>query len=127
MNITVDCVGDVIYLNTNIDRGEIYNSPIDDKCHYKYADLPGNVAMFVININNIEMRLEFNMTYVPESDFRGLIDAITSNRLYCLEFPGKSAEIIHENSIVEFHTYGIGTFCIKVPSISVIECLLRMI
>ena len=129
----VDCIGDEDYCGVDED---FEDNPIDDQGHYRFKDLPGGMATFVMKFNGVEIKMTYDLSeYDTETiaEFTKVIATHGPGKAEIAIHPGanQDSRIIYDNGKIIFDFTGTGNsytgYNIVVPSTSVIDALVRLV
>jgi hypothetical protein len=129
----VDCIGDEEYCGVDED---FEDKPIDDAGHYKFKDLPGGIAVFIMKFNGVEIKMAYDLSEYETSDIADFIKVVATHgpeKANITIHPGSNQDssIIYDNGKIIFSFTGMGnsytSYNITVPSASVVNALKRLI
>lgn len=128
----VDCIGDEDYCG---DEEDFVDNPIDDQGHYKFKDLPGGIAVFVID-NGVKIRMAYDLSNYEVIDIARFTELIESqgpemSKLAVCPGNNQDSSIVYNNGKIIFNFTGMGSsytsFDITVPAASAVDAFRRLI
>jgi len=127
----IDCIGSAEY---NENGAEL--NPIDCFNHYKFANLPGHMAIFTLNFAGSVINLNYDMTEVSEEKITELVNHIQNHlpgHIIITVLPGsdQQSKLIYDNDEITFIYNGSGnsysSFMFTVPASLLLIPLSRLI